>query len=211
MSIGLGAADINDMLDQWKKTPDGGSAFQGYADAAIQNAINSGKKIDGIATKKEMIKSAQEMIRLLKEAAAAMNLPRSVMDHFSSLGYTQPYYVKGQGYCIDIYFGDDLGRRSLYESKYPEGVDNIIALYNNGYDASAHVYGWWDGHDVSPTAGPDVTYRSAGVDGSVWVPSRKSLVGGKFIQDAVMQFMAKYGAQYGCILEISPEYTGSTN
>ena len=80
----------------------------------------------------------------------------------------------------------------IYDLGY-EGVDNIVALFNNGYHAKNFVYGWWDGHKATG----DGVLRS-GVDTDfAYVRSKKEREALRFIQQAVMDFNASYGAEYG--------------
>lgn len=90
-------------------------------------------------------------------------------------------------YQIDIIFPSDAIRRdSLYSDEY-NGVDNIIALFNNGYKASNPVYGYWN------TAKKRV--RST--------VSRPSL---SFMQEAINEFNSTYGNQYACRAKLGEQY-----
>lgn len=90
-------------------------------------------------------------------------------------------------YQLDINFpATVLKRTSLYPEEY-EGIDNIIALFNNGYDARSYVYGHW------ATAGKRV--RS--------VTSRPAL---QFMQEAISNFNNTYGSQYSCRARLGDQY-----
>lgn len=96
-----------------------------------------------------------------------------------------------------VYFEDNLRRESLDDgiNGYTgEGIDNIVALFNNGYHASDYVYGWWDGHQATAStlfrSGSDIKANYA------WVRSQKDREGLHFIQQAVDDFNGNYGAEY---------------
>lgn len=109
----------------------------------------------------------------------------------SNLTASTPYQ-DGNAFTIDINFEGNLYRSSLAPDKYG-GVDNIVALLNNGYDAGKYVYGIWKGHEGLYT---EETIRS--------LPNR---AGAHFIQEAVEEFNSTYGAEYGVMkIIISDKY-----
>lgn len=91
----------------------------------------------------------------------------------------------GNMFIIDISFSGDLARQSLNPDKY-DGVDNIVALLNNGYDAAKRVSGVWHGEKYL---------------------SLKHRDGAHFIQDAVDEFMSSEAALYGVTeINVSEKY-----
>lgn len=149
--------------------------------------VGHSKAGDKITTEKDMTKAAETLIEALRSVASSYDLPESVLSHFDSLRYSQPV-VSGDYAKVDIRFDDDLHRNSLYPEKYPEGVDNIIALFNNGYKADNYVYGVWQNH--SATAGGRSDKEGA------YIRSRLSRGGLSFMQRAVEDFNQSYGAKY---------------
>lgn len=110
---------------------------------------------DYIVTEQDMIRAAEEMIRILQETASAKGLPESIKEHFYSLYYSQPTPYGGQGehYKVDVKFGGDLSRMSLKITSgnrkgefTGEGIQDIVSLFDTGYEASKKVYGSWGGH-----------------------------------------------------------------
>ena len=86
---------------------------------------------------------------------------------------------------IPFNFEGNLHRDSLQPDKYG-GIDNIVALLNNGYTAGGTVFGKWHGVDIY---------------------SLRQRSGSGFIQNAVRQFMDRYASEYNIIdIEISGEY-----
>lgn len=167
------------------------------------------KKSNERASLKTLSNLAQELIDMIKTTASSFDLAPSVMAHFNSLTYVIQDLGDGQYEC-DIYFTDDLSRESLEDDIYPgDGIQNIVALFNNGYVASSPKYGWWNGHrrtsvDVL-TTGSDIRIRGT--------QARPSL---HFMQKAIKEFESKYSQKYGLIVILNEEeydgnYAGSLN
>lgn len=94
----------------------------------------------------------------------------------------------GDFFRIDINIPPELLRRkSLIPNEYPEGIDNIIALFDKGYNAKKRVYGYWDsvGRRIS-----SLTNRPA-LD---------------FMQEAIEDFNQKYSSLYSCKAELGQQY-----
>ena len=106
-----------------------------------------------------------------------------------SLTRSDPYKVGTNKYQIQVSFTGDLHRDSLVAGKYDgadDGVDNIIALFNNGYSAGNTVYGIWHGEQIAS------------------LPTRPGI---HFIASAVRNYMANYASEYGVIdIEVNPIY-----
>lgn len=129
----------------------------------------------------------------MRVTAAEYGLPESVMEHINGLESAGQIRKTPDGYEIALYFEGDLHRDSLDNDLGYEGVDNIVALFNNGYHARNYVYGWWEGHKAT---GDGVLRSGVGTD-FAWVRSKKEREPLHFIQQAVHDFNANYGADYG--------------
>lgn len=123
--------------------------------------------------------------------AASYDLPESVMKHIAGMS-SENYIQTKDGFEIPLYFAGDLHRDSLENDLGYGGINNIVALFNNGYTASNHVYGWWNGHT---STGESVT-RSNGGDNFAWVRSKIERPALRFIQQAISDFNGNYGAEY---------------
>lgn len=75
------------------------------------------------------------------------------------------------------------GSEEITNERTGTGIDNIISLFDTGYEAGWSVYGYWD------TAGKRVK-------------SVRSREGIHFMRDAVHEFNATYGKQYHCVASI---------
>ena len=165
-----------------------------------------------ILTLSKMSELADELISILRNTAASYDLAPSVMAHFDSLKYVIQDLGDGQYEC-DIYFADDLSRESL-ETDYNqgEGINNIIALFNNGYVASAPKYGWWNGHSATGES----VYRSGNLKTSAYIKSTQGRPSLHFMQRAIEDFASKYDKKYPLSVvlneaEYDGNYAGSLN
>ncbi len=139
------------------------------------------------AARETLREAAEKMIGILRATAASFDLPESVQQHFASLQVSAPREGPDGTYSVEIYFSDDLHRDSLEPQNY-DGVNNVVALLNNGYDehpAMAHVWGYWHGAHIH-----GLTERT----------------GLQFMQQAVHEFNSLYGAKYGVTAVAGEDY-----
>lgn len=146
---------------------------------------------DKLISEDMMWEAAAKMIQVLRDVARDFDLPESVMKHFGSLDCSSPMRMPDGSMRVYIYFDDgfdnSLHRDSLQPDKYG-GVDNIIAVLNNGYskhENMAKVWGVW--HDIRVHA---LTERT----------------GLHFIQQAVDDFNGNYGYEYGVTAVAGEDY-----
>ena len=160
-----------------------------YRTGGDPHVSSTGKTYGGgnIMTVDQMVDAAKDFIAILKRSAASENLPHSVMEHIESFRFTTPYIMPDGSASMEIYMSDAPGRASLYPEKYV-GVDNIVAIFNNGYTADDKVYGNWHGKYIS---------------------SLDKRQGSFFMQKAVGEFMAKYGSEYDVTVNLDPLYNGA--
>lgn len=137
----------------------------------------AGKQKIKMATAQTMKQLAQELVDCIEG-----HLPDSIKGTMKTAFIFEPELQADGKYTIAINIPtDEVWRDSLYSG----GVTNIVALLNNGYHASKYVYGNWHGENI----------RS--------LKDRKGL---HFMQDAIKEFNAKYGAKYGCKAELAEIY-----
>lgn len=160
-----------------------------------------------IITEEEMINASGKMIQLIQEAGRAAGLPESVMNHLYNLEVSPVTHRKDGSAIMYIYFSGDLYRESLEdgENGYTgDGINNIVALFNNGVHASNFVYGWWNRHKPTGAA----LARSAGdlKSGYAWVRSQKDREALHFIQNAVSNFNETWGTLYNATAIAGEDY-----
>ena len=89
----------------------------------------------------------------------------------------------------------------MYGAFTGEGIDNIVALFNNGHEKkSKSVFGFWH-HSGS-------TDDSSGIwNDWVLVRSKNDREPLRFMNDAVNDFNTKYSAKYSVVATLGPDYT----
>lgn len=191
MAVNIGG--VMSKLKSYVSSPAGrsriDSKLKSYRNGSDPYVNKTGKTYGGdiIITEGEMIAAANELISMVRTAAASAGLPASVMSHVESLYMTPPVINEDGSAIINIIMGDSPHRESLAPESYA-GINNIVALFNNGYSAGARVYGEWHGRRVG---------------------SRQSREGLSFMQSAVEAFQSQYGSKYGVTVMLSSEYGGA--
>ena len=144
-----------------------------------------------VINKKRMRAAAKALVNYVKTAAQSSGVADSVLADISTLKASEPKYVGGTTWEVELSFGGDLSRPSLEPETYG-GVTNIIALFNNGYPkdagrsaAIAHVSGYWHGEFVNAR------------------PSREAL---HFMQQAVIEFNTKYAQTHNTYVTLDAIY-----
>lgn len=163
--------------------------IQQYSDSGVKQTAAG----DKVLTEDLMWEAVSKFLYVMRVTAADYDLPESVMKHINNMESVGRVTKVPEGFEIALYFGGDLHRDSLDNDLGYEGIENIVALFNNGYHARSYVYGWWDGHQATG----DGVLRSGTSGDFAWVRSKKEREPLQFIQQAVMDFNANYGSEYG--------------
>lgn len=169
------------------------SAGQKKMRTAYNQMVRSGskKKTSGgseIVTEQKAIELANRLAESIKATAASTGMSQSVLDDVNSITVGEVKMMPDGSFSAELNFTADRFRPSLRPDKY-DGIDNIVALFNNGYPYTAakyHVIGEWHGQK--------------GVRGQ---PKRTGL---HFMNTAVNDFNSTYGAKYNVFAELSGEY-----
>lgn len=204
MNFNINVDSIMSKVSSYAKSAEGKARMQEH----IQKCRKAGQTVTAagsrIVAEKDMNQLAATMIEMLQDAALHCDppLPDSVMEHFSGLKASSTTEMPDGSYVIIIDFGGDLHRDSLDNDLGYEGIDNIVALFNNGYQARDYVYGWWDKHKPS---GESIARSLPGSD-FAWVRSKKERGALHFIQRAVDDFNAEYGRRFNVTAQASDVY-----
>lgn len=193
----ISEAELAKKIAKWQKTPDGKRRTKEYVDGlrATGGTTVSGQKVIG---QKDMDNAAKILIEEIQR-----RLPESLKELGDSLVCTQAVKLADGQYEMAIRFSDPLHRDSLENDLGYDGIDNIVALFNNGYHAKNYVYGWWNKHKPTGAA----LARSIPGDDFAWVRSRREREALHFIQDAVDAFNKLYGQQYSATAFPGADYT----
>lgn len=183
-------------VDKYTKSQQGKDTIQQYINQCRADGRSVTAAGDTIITEPIMIRAAETLISMIKETAAQHRLPESVLEHFESLYYNEPmlFDKESNQYKIDITFGDDLSRMSLMitsgknkSQRTGNGIDNIISLFDTGYDAEHRAYGAWEGHGKERIA--SLTHRD----------------GLNFMKEALDAFNREWGSLYSVFAYISSD------
>lgn len=177
------------------------------AKKAFRNYINgsaSGERLVGegsgkaIPTKAEMRTIANDFVKILTNEAG--EVPGSIAAILQSTMMIGPIEQSDNIFVYEIVIPRDLHRESLWPEQY-DGVDNIIALFDEGYTASNYVYGQKYGpreytsdeivHGRKRMAGRENRIRSR--------ISREPL---NFMNNAAEAFNSKYSSIYNVELKV---------
>lgn len=151
--------------------------FQKRAEGIVDKKILSGA---GSSEGGDPYAAARKFIEVMQGEAASMGGKIDI-----SMSHGDAYKFSKNVYQIAVDFSGNLDRPSLYPGGY-SGVDNIIALFNNGYSAGNRVYGIWHGKQIA---------------------SRQEREGLGFVSSAVNSFMSGYAKNYGVIgIAVDPAY-----
>lgn len=181
---------INELLREYVRSDVGKKASAEY----IKSLIIEGKQpvggggADVIVTVAEMEDAAQKLIAEIQKTAKSFGLAESITALIDTLAYTKPEVQADGSYSVGIFFTGDKHRDSLYPKGYPNGVDNIIALLNNGFrigEGKKPATGMWHGHKT------------------VGLRTREGL---HFMNTAVSDFVRAYGDAYNVTVLVDPVY-----
>lgn len=158
------------------------------------SALSGGGSVSG--TEKDMLSAANTLLSLIRDEAASYSLPASVMQHFDNMKVGKVIKRKDGSMEVSISLGGNLHRDSLYRDKY-DGIDNIVALLNNGYGTdgsslSTRPFGEWVGHETK--------------DGYDYVYGRETIPGYGFMNKAVQTFNRSYGESFNVTATLSDDY-----
>lgn len=183
----INLSQINNKVVAYSKSADGKRKFKSYKDEVLNGLRPSkrGRRGAALLSEDDMVLVAYKMIDVLHDTAGDYPLPMNVLDHFESLDCTNPKPMGGRDgddYIIYVHFTDDLSRPSLVGkdgTPTGEGIENIVALFDTGYQARWTVHGIWEDHDT------DIIES---------LQSREPL---GFMQAAIDDFNNNYGSDYG--------------
>lgn len=181
-------------LNAYVKSSDGQTATKEYiADCIakgirIKGGVSGSGGVSSLVTVVDMEDAAKKLISSIQNQARSFGLDGSITALTDSLTHSPPEKQADGSYEVSIFFTGDKHRESLYPKGYPEGVDNIIALLNNGFRIGAdkkQAFGMWHGQ---MTRG---------------LRTREGL---HFIQEAVFEFNNTYGDAYRAAVWVDPIY-----
>lgn len=138
------ASSFTKMCENYIKTPEGQKLVAHRKDDIISgkaSAVGS-----GIVTLETMKLMGQKMKDILY--GEIVNVIPSF--DIGAIEISEPQKQSDGNYGISITIASNaLHRDSLWQDGYPNGVDNIVLLFEKGWSASNSVYGKWHGKNIS--------------------------------------------------------------
>lgn len=181
-------------LNAYVRSTEGQTATKEYIAECIAKGIRIKSGVVGsggsrpLVTVVEMEEAAKKLIISIQNQAKSFGLDGSITELMDSLTHSKPVKQADGSYEVEIYFTGNKHRESLYPKGYPEGIDNIVALLNNGLSIRAdgkQAFGMWHGR---MTRG---------------LRTREGL---HFIQEALFEFNNAYGDAYKAAVWVDPIY-----
>ena len=189
---------IMEKLNAYAQTP----AVNKKMKQCLEHAQETGKPLasgERVMSLAQMTKMANALIAMIQK-----RLPESIAQVGNTLVSGAPIKNRNGSYTIILSFDSSaLFRESLENDEGYEGIDNIVALFNNGYHAKKHVYGWWNGRSASGES----IYRSGIGSDYAWIQSKKERDPLQFMQDAESEFNNIYGTKHGVTVKLGSVYT----
>lgn len=182
MGYTINEVAIQNKVRAYGKTTAGRKLTEQVIRTMMETGVSLCKITGNVIDEAQMMEAANKMKSILSQYATG--LPPSVQAIVDNISIGSLRNIGSGQYQIDLSFQGSFTRPSLVPSKYGY-VDNIVALFNNGYYA----------RDV-------VWVKHFGVS----IGSRQERVGLHFVNRAVDTFNSTCGAQYNAKAEASWEY-----
>ena len=194
-------SSIMKKVEQYAKSKAGKAKME----EVIQDHRKSGKKLasgEKLTSEQDMLHLADVMIEIVKK-----HLPESIEAVGDGMFHSGIFlHATGDAPKIGIFFNKaDLSRPSVDPQDgvhHWDGVDNIVAVLNNGVHAKDYAYGWWEGHASTGS----VAMRSFNSDHDAFIRTTKDRPALLFMQDAIREFNTKYRKKYHVMAVCGTDY-----
>ena len=147
--------------------------------SAVKRLLDSGISLSGSSSNGGLHSpqdAAEKFISVLQQQIRNSDIPQSLKDVISSFEKSTPVYSGNGRYSISVSNKNSTSYRSPYEEGYPEGISDIVLLYNDGMSARDYVYGYRNGKRIR---------------------SKKTIDATNIIDNAIKTFMDNYSKEYG--------------
>lgn len=229
---------LAEKINNWAQSNKGSSDIKKHILGSGNNSsttMTSDTNRKGSITKETALEAGKVFKEMLLDIARQLDVPSTVLFRIESLEFEYDgtkrvgVYQSKKNNIIEIRmsFEDDLFSESLMPQRY-DGIDNIIALFNNGYSnghPADYVYGPWfyssfvgrgkriETKEIRSTevvAGerykrknrklpPGHTYYGSRTSDYIWCRSTKNREALRFMQETKRCFLMLYGDKYNII------------
>lgn len=176
--------DMGSILRKAEKTVKS-KAFKQEQQAYIQDVLAGNVTVNvGNGSIHSATEAAEKFIEVLRNHINTSGLSSNAAAALQDLAFGEPV-CSGTKCTIKVFFDGDMHRDSLAPSSYPEGIDRLDELLDQGVGHKMRpVRGEWHGNTVM---------------------SRTTIPGAYFIDAAIRDFMVSYGAEYN-VTNIDVDY-----
>lgn len=191
----ISQSELQKKLVAYSKTKAGKEKMTKRVEDAVSgvNPLASKQANGAFVSLKDMTKMANHLASMIRS-----RLPDSISKVGNTLVCSSPRKRADGRYEIVLSFSEEALFRASLETTYynPSGIGvyNIVALFNNGYNARTSIYGTWN------------STRYGVIGKVVSLDQREPL---HFMQDAQDEFNNIYGKKYNVFLELGQVYTQS--
>lgn len=141
----------------------------------VKEEIFNSTSITDLKSSQEINNIAYDFINTIGTAMESSGMNSNAINSLLHCNFNS-YYDKSKGQLIIKIWFENTHRESLYDKGYPEGVDDIVMLLNNGVDHTMNpVFGEWHGK---------------------FTKSKTDITGYHFLEQAKNKFISEYGAKY---------------
>lgn len=191
MGLVVNKSSISEKVGAWAASNRGRKAVAKRLQEYVQNDVRTTQAGSPVFTLQLMRECADYLVSRVKARASDasdgnFSMVPSVMRQVNSLRRGRVTKLQDGGFSCELNFQGDLSRPSLEPNNFPEGLSNIIALFNNGMNYSYFdVWGEWHGRTIHAIA---------------------NRPGMRFMQAAVEDFNAQYGDKYDIKVQLLEIY-----
>ena len=175
----MASINLNSIISKAKSymgTSQAQKQVEKYIDSAVIGSVTFGFS-NGYITKTPQ-DAANKFIEVLQNEIMRNPKLVNISELLLNLSYSTPIKTGKNTYSIEVSFVNNLAKESLYPQEYGDGIQNIAALFNNGYSAKSPVYGYWHGNRIKSLETRNAT---------------------NFIGNAIDSFMSLYSLEYGVL------------
>lgn len=159
--MSINEKSIMDKVRKFSKTDNGKSIMNKKIKSYMHDGVFRTNGNSTIATESDMIHEAEKLKRSILDTVQSLvasgELPECIYQIVNEMNIEMPFerksFIDGETqYEMGLWFDDDMiKRQSLMrvdnkDIRTGNGINNIVAMFNNGVDTDKTVFGIWENH-----------------------------------------------------------------
>lgn len=159
--MSINEKSIMDKVRKFSKTDKGKSIMNDKIRSYMHDGVSRTNGNSTIATESDMIHEAEKLKRSILDTVQSLvasgELPECIYQIVNEMNIEMPFerksFIDGETqYEMGLWFDDDMiKRQSLMrvdnkDIRTGNGINNIVAMFNNGVDTDKTVFGIWENH-----------------------------------------------------------------